>query len=297
MQNAHLWALVREASAALVARYEPAVESACATHQIDQRMWGLLLAVLTFEPEDTSTAHLLVRGPYTAAEAYHERLERAAESGLLKAVDAGTYRLTERGRQITMEVANQARQVMCEVDPLSAEDSERVAVLVDRLVQACLDNPSPPEPWSIRLSYKLMPAMRPPMPYIEQAFSCISAYRDDAHLAAWEDSGLSAMALESLTLFWQSDAASLDDLCRRLVHRGHPCQVYITVMEELRKRGFLQGPDQSPALTGAGRVYRNQVEAATDRVFFEPWRCLTEVEKAELGGLLKRMISGLEASN
>ena len=37
----------------------------------------------------------------------------------------------------------------------------------------------------------------PPLPYAEQALSCLAAYRDDAHLSAWRPSGLSAPALEA----------------------------------------------------------------------------------------------------
>lgn len=297
MQNPQLWELIRETAADLVGRYEPEIDRACSAIGIDPRMWGLLLAVLTFEPEDTTPAHLLVRGPYTSAEAYLERLNQATKLDLLEEREPGGYCLTAKGRQATLEIVERVRKLMAKLDPLSAEDSERVACLGDRLVQSCLDNPTPPHPWSIRMSYKLMPAMRPPLPYIEQLFSCLAAYRDDAHLSAWQDSGLSAMALECLSLLWRGEASSLDDLCHKLANRGHPCQVYVGVLDELRQLGFIQGPDHAPALTGAGRVFRNQVEAKTDNLFFAPWDCLTDVEKAELGGLLKRLKSGLRPSD
>jgi hypothetical protein len=101
------------------------------------------------------------------------------------------------------------------------------------------------------------------------------------------------MALESLTLFWRGEATTLDDLCHKLLHRGHPCHVYTTVLGELREQGLITGPDQSPWLTGTGRVFRNEIEADTDRFFFAPWSCLEEPEKNELYGLLIRMRDGL----
>jgi hypothetical protein len=201
--------------------------------------------------------------------------------------------MTDECRKIMFKIAENVREVMAHADPLPPSDSGRLAILLDRIVQASMSNPPPPEIWSISLSYKLVPPLNPPMPYIEQALSCLSAYRDDAHLAAWQRSGLSAMALESLTMLWRGEITTLDDLCKKLTNRGHPCQVYVTVLGELRERGLITGPDQSPWLTGTGRVFRNEIEEDTNRLFYTPWSSLEKAEKNELYGLLTRMRDGL----
>lgn len=293
MDNYQLWKAVEEAWSALTDHFEPMVEKKCKERNIDRRTWGLLLAVHTFEPEDTTPGHLMVRGPYASAEAYLERLQAAETIGLLDEVASGRYKLTDKGRKVALQIAEETREVMARVDPLPPADSGRLAIILDRIVQACINTPPPPETWAVTLCNKLMPALNPPMPYIEQAFSCLAAYRDDAHLAAWQRSGLSAMALESLTLFWRGEVSTLDDLCKKLARRGHPCQVYITVLGELRERGLITGPDQAPWLTGTGRVFRNEIEEDTDRFFYASWSCLEEPEKSELYGLLTRMRDGL----
>lgn len=144
---------------------------------------------------------------------------------------------------------------------LPLADSQRLAILVARIVQASLNTPPPPDTWSIRLSFKLMPASSPPLPYIEQATSCLSSYRDDAHLAAWQPSGLSATALETLTLLWRGEADPLAAVCQRLSRRGHSPDVYAEALKELRTRGFVKGPEAAPRLTEAGRAFREQVNA------------------------------------
>jgi len=237
---------------------------------------------------------MIVRGPYTSTDAYMQRLEQVAAKGFLKPTEPGAFSLTERGHELVQRYIAFARQEMVAADPLTAAESQRMSTLFDRLVQASLNTEPPPDTWSIRLSYKLMPDAEPPMPFIEQAISCLAAYRDDAHLAAWQRSGLSAMALETLTMLWAGDASSLDDLCHKLAHRGHDCRVYVTVLEELRHLGYIQGQDQAPRVTGAGRVFRNQVEADMDWYFFTSWICLEADERNELAGLLKRMKAGLE---
>lgn len=291
--NLLVWDLMREAWSALASFYRPVIEEACREANLNSRTWGLLLAVYTFEPDEVTPGHLMVRSPYTSTDIYLNRLESAAAQNLLEEVAPGKFRLTAKGRAKALDIANLGREAMAAIDPLPLEESLRLAEWLDRLVQASLNSPPPPDPWSIRLSVRLMPEKQPPMPFIEQAFSALEAYRDDSHLAAWQLTGLSATAFEALTLLWRGEANSLAELCKQLVYRGHTCQVYQHALEDLRERGFLNGTDDSPWLTGAGRVFRNQVEDDTNRFFFKPWNCLTGEEINELALLLANLKEGL----
>jgi len=296
MNDHALWSLTGEALAALRTHYEPVMERIITESGLDGWTWWLPLAALTFEPETTTPARLQVRMPYMAADLYLTRLIAAAEKGYLAEVAPGEYRLTDTGRVEAHRFVEELRAAMVEADPLPEADSERLINLLDRLVQACLDTPPPPDTWSIILSHKLMPEASPPLPYIEQAISCLAAYRDDAHLAAWQPSSLSATALETLTFLWRGEADSLDALCERLAHRGHQRRVYVQALAELRERRFIEGPDSAPRATEAGRDFRGQVEADTDRYFFAPRACLDDAEKAGLADLLTRLRDGLTES-
>ena len=290
MNDHTLWNLTLETLAAIRAHYEPVAGRIAAESGLDG--W-VLLAALTFEPETTTPARLQVRMPYMAADPYLTRLIAAAEKGYLAEARPGEYRLTDVGRAETYRFIGEARAAMVQADPLPLADSERLSGLLDRLVQASLNTPSPPDIWCITLSHRLMPAASPPLPYIEQAISCLAAYRDDAHLAAWQPSSLSATALETLTFLWRGEADSLDALCEQLAHRGHLRQVYAQALAELRERGFIEGPDSAVQVTEAGQAFRDQVEADTDRYFCAPWACLDNGEKTELADLLTRLRDGL----
>jgi len=294
MDEQTLWNQMNEAMIALGNQYEPVVEKAASEDGMDLRTWSTLLAVLTFEPEDATPAHFMVRGPYTAPEAYLSRLVSATQAGFLSEVEAGKFRLTERGRGIVLDLVVLGRQAMADADPLSSDDARTLLELLDRLVQYCLAATPPPETWSIQLSYKLMPDPEPPMPFIEQAISALAAYRDDAHLAAWQNTELSATALETLTLLWRGDVNSFDEICKRLDRRGHPCKVYKGALEDLRTHHLINGSDEAPWVTGVGRVFRNQIEEATNRYFYAPWVCIQEAEKMELERILAQLIAGLK---
>jgi hypothetical protein len=159
---------------------------------LEGRGWGLLLAALTFEPDPATPAQLMVRNPYTSADLYLARLRVCAGKGFLKESTAGEFRLTSQGRSKVELFITQARNAMAKIDPLLLQESHTLAGYYKKIVQTCLETPPPPQSWSINLSYKLMPQDEPSLPFIEQAMSCLSAYRDDAHLAAWQDTGLSA---------------------------------------------------------------------------------------------------------
>jgi hypothetical protein len=183
---------------------------------------------------------------------------------------------------------------MARAEPGTQAASKELALLFDRLVRACLATPPPPETWSIRLSYQLMPDLEPPLPFIEQAISCLYAYRDDAHLAAWRNSNLSATALEVLTYMWRDEADSLEDLLDLLVNRGHSEEVYLDALAELREREFIAGSRSKLRVTPAGKGFRGQVELDTDSYFFTPWICLSSRDKGRMEELLVRLWDGLK---
>lgn len=294
MENESLWNLTREALRLLRSCYEPAVEPVIQTSGLDARSWGLLIAARTLEPEYTSPAHLMVRGPYTSAEQYLGRLKAAADKNYLEEVSPGLFKLTKKGNDAINRFIEEARAGMERADPLSLSASKELGLLFDRLVKACLETPPPPDTWSIQLSYKLMPDLEPPLPFTEQAISCLYAYRDDAHLAAWQNSNLSATALEVLTYLWRDQADSLDDLLDILNNRGHSEEIYLDVIAELKKREFIGGSRSKLRVTPAGKSFRDQVEMDTDSYFFAPWSCLSRKEKNRIEELLVRLWDGLK---
>lgn len=293
MENLALWNLAEETQDSIVAHYRPVFNRYSRENSIESRTIGLLIAALTFEPENTTASHLIVRGPYTSADAYIVRLVQAEEKGYLVQVAPGEYRLTGNGSSFIQVLVEDVRALMAEVDPLPSTESRRLASLLKKLVLSCLDTPPPPNLWCIRLSYKLMPPARPSLPFIEQALSCLNAYLDDSHLAAWGSTRQSAAELEVLTLLWRKEAGSLQAILERLDYRGHPPHVYHQAVKSLIDAGLVEGDKSSLRISQAGEQFRQQVEDDTHRNFFQPWSVLSAGEREELAGLLSRLRDGL----
>jgi len=297
MDNLALWHLMRDAWRAMNPHFEPAIQKVMADAQLEPRAWGLLLAAHNFEPDEVTPGHLLVRSPYTSAEYYLYQLKSITASGYMAEVNPGKFRLTATGQQAVKRFIDRARFAMTQADPLPPTDSSRLADLLELLVESCLRHPEPPNPWSIQLSYQIMPDKSPPLPFIEQALTCLDAYRDDAHLAAWRSSNLSATTFEALTMLWCGDADSLNGVVRTLARRGHDPKVYSVALSDLRRNGYVVGARTALRLTPAGQSYRDQVESKTNDLFFQAWKILTEDQKIELEDLLTRLRDGLTQSS
>jgi hypothetical protein len=293
MDDQSLWQLMRESWMKLEAHYEPAIEPLVAESKLNSRAWMVLLAALTFEPEDTTPSHLLVRGPYTSSERYLMLLENAVDQEYLIRTSGGRFQLSPTGRAATQEFIRLAREAMVMADPLDVGESQDLAEMLDHLVNKCFETPPPPNTWSISLSKKLMPPIDPQMPFIEQAISCLAAYRDDAHLASWQSSGLSAISMETMTVIWRGQASTLEELTDKLSNRGHPKKVYVDALTQLRTREYVSGSRSVLRLTEYGKLFRDRVEAKTDQYFYTPWSCLTDDEKNKLAVILKNLIEKL----
>lgn len=294
MDDRALWDLICAAHRGIFPFFDPLFGRYAAEHGLTPRGLGLLLAAPTFEPETLSPARLRVRNPYSAAEAYQQELEAVARAGFFSESPEGEFSLTVTGRLGVLDLIAAGRLLMAKADPLPPADSARLAALTGCLVHAALDTPMLGENWSIGLSYRLMPETEPPLPYFEQAVSCLYAYRDDAHLAAWKPSGLDAPAIETLTLLWRGEADSLAVVYEKLKRRGHPSEVYTQALNRLRARGLVSGQDASLQMTGQGKSLREIIEQDTDHYFYAPWLCLAKAEKAELAGLSTRLRDGLQ---
>lgn len=288
MDDRILWQIMRDAWRKIQAKFDPAIQPLVSESSLSKRDWMLILAALTFEPEDTTPSHLMVRGPYTSSDRYLSGLEKIADAGYFDRVGEGRYRLSDSGNDAAEAFINLARNAMT-TNSLSGEDLSTLATLFDQLVKECLESPPPPDTWSIGLSNKLMPAKQPPLPFIEQAISCLAAYRDDAHLASWCSSGLSASAMECLSLVWRGQAGSVREVYGKLEFRGHPESVYLDAIVELKEMDYLQGSRNSLRLTENGVQFREQVEELTDQYFYNPWTCLTGSEKETISNLLPKI--------
>ncbi len=295
MTTVHLWPTALETLQALGKHYGPEMARAAAEQHLPE-WYGWLLPALVSDPEPISAARLRIRSPYTSARVYNERLANAAKQGFLVPV-TGTedeYRLTDSGRQAAERVLGAAYTKMAMLQPLPSAELERLAALLLRLVKSCLTAPEPPGKWCIALSRRTDPGNEAAVVIrIDQYLSDLSAYRDDAHLAAWQPYHIEGHTWEAFTYLWRGEATTLDELCQKLKHRGYSRDEYKQAVEDLMERGWVAERAAKYLVTALGNEIRQTAEETTDRYFYAAWSCLSQEEREDLRALLMRLRDAL----
>ena len=129
-------------------------------------------------------------------------------------------------------------------------------------------------------------------------FGALSAYRDDSHIAAWQALGMKGHAWDIFTRLWQgASPASAEQLFEKVAYRGISVELVVQDIQNLSERGWIEAKDGLFQLTAEGKRIREETEALTNRYFFAPWSCLSEVEMEDLTKLATQLRAGLSSSS
>jgi Mn-dependent DtxR family transcriptional regulator len=292
---AQLWTLAGETSQAIFAVTRDTVDPLLEKHGLNERGFAFtLLSAQSFEPEPVSAARLSIRSPYTNPAQYDSFLTKVAEAGFLEPKGDGEYKLTEKARTVLHELNDAFYTRLGEIPALPDENLARSEDLLKRVVDACLEAPEPASKWCISKSHQGHPSQEyAPLAKIDQHLDDLNAFRDDAHLAAWQPYDVSGHAWEALTLIWRGDARTAEEMAER-PFRGHSAETYSEALADLTGRGWVEQTSDGYRVTEKGQALRQEAEEATDRYFFAPWARLSVTEKVQLHWLLTQLKNNLQ---
>ncbi len=292
-------ALLGEVSRATFTLARPAVDPVI--DSIDAARQGVVFALMnasSVEPNAITAADGVRRYPYSSLAAQAKPLVAGAKLGYLVATADGAYRLTTAGRDALQRLTTAFYQRLGELEPalaaaISIDDLAYTADDLMRLAEAC--RTSAIDVWGTQLSHGLAPK-RPAaaLAHIDQAIDDLTAFRDDAHIAAWQPYHIDAPAWELFTFLWRGETQNAVDFAEKARHREHAPEIYAAALAELIDRGWVQAAaDDAYVLTTAGREVREAAEAETDRLYYVPWAVLSAEQLASLKERLTRLKAGL----
>jgi hypothetical protein len=250
--------------------------------------WFLIQAA-EFDPEPLTVASLRVRDVYASDRIVQALLELMASEGWLDRSMHDTYALTAKGRAILQQRIQAQRELIAGLEPQPADAIAQLAALLGQLIEASLAAPVPPGSWCLAHSRRRAPANDDPaLLRIAQYFSDFNAFRDDAHMAAWQSQQLDGYVWEAFALVCGGEADSAATLFDQLAYRGFSVGEYAAALEILTRRNWLEPATLANTyrVTAAGHTARALVEQLTDSFFYAPWSCLPEAKVAELRALL-----------
>jgi len=193
----------------------------------------------------------------------------AAESAGLVASRDGRWALTEKGTAALDELRRAIDGYFAGLAPIDAPELDRLARLLDDALAACVAAQEPRTrdhtPRAARYRWQ-----EPSSSFarLDAAVYGLWQVRDDCHVQAWRDAGLTGPAVDVLSRVWRTEAATETELSGKIATQ-RPDEVRATV-RQLRADGLLT-PGPELGLTTQGTMARERIEAETDRYFFAPW--------------------------
>lgn len=289
-----LWDVALEVQLALGAKYRSANESISQETGVEQLVWNQLLTALSYEPEAISTAQLRKRNPYSAPSLSDQRLEALRAQGWLEAQPSSEFRLTESGRAQALSILGALRAYHATIQPLPASEMSRIEELLGRMVSAADGAATPPGTWCLTRGRRLLPPdAAAPTTKVDYYLSCLNAFRDDSHLAAWQAYEVSGEAWELFSSIWRGGQKTLDELSAELAFRGQAREAYEAALKDLVAKGWVAETNNGYSPTAAGKALREQVESTTDQFFLEAESALTKSQTEELGASMAKLLAAL----
>jgi DNA-binding MarR family transcriptional regulator len=288
-----IYPLAQQTIQALDGHYRSAMNQAMAGAGLEGRFWPTLLYAQGVEPQPLTAMRLQSFSPYTTVAMNEARLAESANAGWLKLAGDGGYRLTDAGRAALKGSFDAVHQALVGVEPLPTNELRRLAELLRRIVDASLQAALPAGKPHLRASRHTEPGESAPVAaLIDQYITDLIGFRDDVHPAIWQRLAVSGPEWEALTLVWRDEVGTAAELAEKLGSRRLSEADYTEELRRLAGRGWVAERSGRYGITDAGRAVREQAEAATDAMFYEPWRCLDTDEAHELRSLLTRLRDG-----
>lgn len=214
--------------------------------------------------------------PYANPTAAQERVQKALDLGLLEPA-AGGYVLTDMGCAAVDQLNDAFYARLAEIDALPPQEMESIVEQLHAVIDMCRQADVPRTLGIERSYHAALPRDYAPLALIDLRLDDLNAFRDDAHIAAWQQLGISGRDWEALTFVWRGDAHTGEALAEQLPFRGYSAADYETSLADLEARGWVRASDDGYEVTPDGKEVREAAEARTDEYFYAPW--LAQVNK------------------
>lgn len=278
------WSMLEETFDLLGGYGFAAMDRAATEMELEPGWMTWIAAIWLFGSEPITTANFMRMLPYGLARLNEERFASALRRGYLVSDEQNGYTPTEAGMRAAQKVWRDAGDALAHL-PMPETRQDQLFDYLARLGEASLSAPEPPSHFFIshkRENYRRFSVVYPPERFVV-LFGELAAYRDDAHIAAWQAHNIEGHAWETLTYLWRGQTAAFaDTLFEKLGYRSIPREVYAEDLRELALSGWAQEEADGYRITAAGNRVRDEAEVLTDRYFFAPWACLSEAEQEDL---------------
>ena len=255
--------------------------------------WFMVQAA-EFAPEPLSVQTLRVRDIYASEKIVSALLELMASETWFDRNATQDYTLTDAGRAMLEKIFARRRGWLQEMDVPLTDAILRGEKILCALIQASC---ATEHAWCVQHSRRRAPLQEiSPLGKIFQALEDVNAFRDDAHMAAWQPLGVTGNQWETFAFVCDEKANDANALFEQLHYRGFTRAEFADALNALAWRGWIERADDETFRASAqGRAVRTDVERETDNFFYAPWRLLSSNELTQFHSDLSALREALLA--
>lgn len=293
-----LYPAIESAYHALEPLYAPALQEGCVSAGLSGPEFFTLLAIPSFQPDPINAKLLQIRGAYTSLERYEFLLKSLQTKNLLEIYGDQSYALTEVGQRTIKEIMQPVYAALSGIQALPVTEMMDLASRLKDYTDACLAAPEPPGTWCIQHARRNSPGAGVSMMVrIEQFLTELTAFRDDAHLAAWRSYEISGHAWDVLTLLMVEKSLPVEEVNAKLKRRGNTLEQTHTAINQLSKKGWaVLSEGEIAQITPFGVEIRQIAEETTNRYYYTPFKSLSDTEVKQTIDLLTKFRRSLPKS-
>lgn len=299
MSDTGLWTTATDTMQAFCPHYQMAMRAVVKDVGI-QYTWFLLYVARGMHPEPLTVTHMMKIRPYYTRQQQQAALDDLVGCGCLMVQDdaaQAAYALTPKGAKAIERVFRIIHRELGKVQALPYAQMRRIAELLRHAVYHALHAPEPVEKAALMCSrWTDMGDYSPAAIAIEQYLTDLSRFRLDCQRQVWQTYEISGPMWELFSLIGPGESPTARTLRKRLQHRGHSGEVITQTLQALIRRGWIAEAAKSGAyrVTPAGDALRQEVESATDALFWPVLYKLGESQLIELVELLDSLKAVLE---
>jgi hypothetical protein len=235
---------------------------------LDRPSYFFAMDIATQDPRGARPQDIGNSAYRTTDDALRTTAAAGESAGLISWAD-GRWSLTAKGTSAVGELRRAIDAHYASQAPIAKDELDRLAALLDAAYQAAATSKEPATrehtPRAARYRWQEPSSA---MARLDAAIYGLWQIRDDCHVQAWRDAGLTGPALDVLTRVWKGEAATEDELIAKVTTQRP--EDLRAALQQLRAAGHLTaGP--ALELTPTGTATRERIEAETDRYFFAPW--------------------------
>jgi hypothetical protein len=257
----------------------------------------VLTQAFEFLPQPLTVDLFLGRAVFSSPRLVRGLMDLMASEGWFDRV-GDEYQLTPAGRQVFEARRDYERSALIAFDGVPAEQTERLALLLGRVVGVALDHPEVPVRWCLSHSRRRAPEEElPAVVHFEQYCDDLNALRDDAYLSACGKYAIPPAVREPFGLVCAGQAMTAEELFARLAYRGFSVGELGESLQTALGMGLLEAGRDGFVPTEAGLRAIADIEYLTDFVFYAPWSVLAAEEMEEVFELLLAVRRAAVAGN